>query len=631
MVPTTEQPPRTEPRRRNRRPKACPPCRARKVRCDYQLPCRTCVRRQHPQLCSYNSLDRPLLTEERSHFEDAAGSLTDRIASKNPHPSRHNSPALQAQRQSWSGVEGAAIPSDTSLKDLAQLTIILDHTAKDATASCETDADTGKVTFVGCRALANIFRALLSYLPEHTIPPSTSVEAAFGLTNRTISQPFISLWNTTARVTVGDILRSLPSAEACLKYYRSYQQICHPFFPIIPDMGAFEGYLCVVLERLVAEADESSSSSTHLAAHLPRAELVRYALLFAVLASGCQSCLVSEGDHQLALSSRVFVACSFECLSLANHYVVPSPETIQTILILASVNCNDGNPSVSMSMLGIAVQQAQGLGLHCRCECTCGLPSCHCPQIWHPLWRAILIMDSNLSMIYDRVPITPLCDRLSCLQSLVCASHLEFQDCLFVLHSLQIQWQSLGGHNTRASIQGDVIESYLKHIAHLGQIARSDKSSLSSPNSVQATLEQLLFTVHLDFFEGILHLHAAIAITHSTETRVCHFHDMVSKFCSVMSTYLKLRRLSPIGELAWELNRASKSSALLLASFEAILQVNLSGRLFDQLPHLLSTSARRRKWRDEPATSSCSAGIKTLCRLLELKSGVPVEVTKKAK
>lgn len=619
IAPTTERPPRPEQRRRNRKPKACRLCRTRKVRCDYGQPCGTCVLRHHPQLCSY---DRASVTiQERS--DAAAESPIDPSVSRGSGSS--HSPALQPQRQS--GVDGATSPSDSSPVDLLA---ILDQMAAEGTASCETDAVTGQVTFVGRRAQATLFRTLLSYLPEQALAPSASVEAVFGLTNRTVSQPFVSLWNTTARVTVGDILRSLPSAETCLRYFRSYQQACHPFFPVLHDIGAFERNLCVVLERLVAETDEPPSSPPQLAAHLPRAELEGYALLFAVLASGCQSCLASEDDHQLALSSRVFVACSFECLNLANLYVSPSSETIQAILILASVNCNDGNPGVSMSMLGIAAQQAQGLGMHTRCECTCSSPTCECLEILQPLWRAIMILDSRLSMTYDRVPITSLSNRHNRLQFLICASHLEFWDCLFDLNCLQIQWQSLGGHDTRASIQGGVIESYLEHTAQLGQLARSVKSSLYRPSSVQATLEQLVFTLHLDFFEGTLHLQAAVALVCSTERRLRHFHDMTLKFCSVITTYLKLRRLSPIAKLAWEIIRAFKSSAIMLAAFEVILRAPLSGRLLHQLEELLSAKSNHRTWRDDPAPSSCHAGVETLCRLLRLQSCVPVAVAEGA-
>ncbi|KAF2430809.1 hypothetical protein EJ08DRAFT_210930 [Tothia fuscella] len=613
-APSTEQPSRPVRRRRNRRPKACRLCRTRKVRCDYRQPCGTCVLRHLPQLCSYDGAS--VAIQERSYLaaESPNGCSTSR-GSRSSH-----SPALDTQWQSRGN--GATIPTDTSPSLLA----ILDHMATNATASCETDAVTGQVTFVGRCAHASLFRTLLSHLPEQTIPPTASVEAVFGLTNRITSQPFVSLWNTTARITVADILRSLPSAETCLRYYGCYQQIGHPFLPVIPDIGAFERNLCAVLEQLDAEADEPSSSSTQLAAHLPRTELVGYALLFAVLASGCQCCLVVEGDHQLALSSRVFVACSFECLNLANLYVSPSPETIQAILILASVICNDGNPGVTMSMLGIAAQQAQGLGMHTRRKCACSSPTCECLETVQPLWRAILILDSKLSSTYDRVPVISPSDSHNRLQSLIGAPRLDFWDSSFHLHCLQIRWQSLAGHDTRASIQGDVMESYFEHTAQLGQIARSVKSSLCCPNSVQATLEQLVFTIHLDFFEGTLHLHAAVATTHLTEKRLRHFHDMVSKFCSVIKAYLKLRRLSPIGKLAWEITRAFKSSAILLAAFEAILRENLTGRLLHELEKLLSDTSSLRTWRDYPVPSSCYAGIETLHRLLLLQSRVPITV-----
>lgn len=615
MAVTIDSSPRPERRRRNRRPKACHLCRKRKVRCDFLQPCGTCVLRHHPQFCSYEKSS--FKTQQRLYV--ATKSPTGQTASRSSRSS--HSPALQIQLHS--GADGATSPSSTPPDHLLA---IIDHMATNATASCETDAVTGQVTFVGRRAHATFFRTLLSYLPEQTLPPSTSIEAVFGLTNRTTSQPFVSLWNTTTRVTVGDILRSLPSAETCLRYYRSYEQTSHPFYPVIPEIRLFERHLCVVLERLVAETDEPSSSSAQLAAHLSHTELVGYALLFAVLASGCQICLVAEGDDQLALSCRVFVACSFECLSLANLYVSPSSETIQAILILASVNCNDGNPGVAMSMLAMAAQQAQGLGMHTRCECTCASPTCGCFETLQPLWRAILILDSKLSTTYDRLPVTSVSDSHERLQSLVCASHLEFWDCLFNLQCLQIQWQSFGDPETRAPDQGNIIESYLEYTAQLEQLARSPKSSLYNPSSIQATIEQLLFTVHLDFFEGTLHLQAALLTAHSVQGRLRHFHDMTLKFCSVISAWNKLRQLSPMAKLAWEIFRAIKSSAILLAAFEVILHDNFSGDSLHQLAKLLSDGSSLSTWRNGGVPSSCHASVETLCRLLRLKSSVPTVV-----
>lgn len=41
-------------KRKAREYKACYPCRQRKVKCDQTVPCKTCVVREHPELCAYH-------------------------------------------------------------------------------------------------------------------------------------------------------------------------------------------------------------------------------------------------------------------------------------------------------------------------------------------------------------------------------------------------------------------------------------------------------------------------------------------------------------------------------------------------------------------------------------------------
>jgi hypothetical protein len=307
-------------------------------------------------------------------------------------------------------------------------------------------------------------------------------------------------------------------------------------------------------------------------------------------------------------------------------YINPSSGTIQTLLILASVSCNDNNPGVAMSFLGMAAQQAQGLGLHLRRECNCNLnlPTCECFDTWQPLWRAILILDSKLSLNYDRVPTGSFSRSDNLLQPVMDASSLHFEKCFFALHCLQLQWQSLGPHKTQTSVEGATIKSSLDQVAQLAQIAHSDMSSLCRPSSVQAILEQLVFKIQLDFFEGTLHLQAATATTLPAQYRLSHFHDMITNFCSVLKACLKLRRLSPIAELAWEINRAFKSSALLLAAFEVILDVSLCAGLLHKLADLLAASSSMRQWRNDPVPSSCHAGLETLFRLLRIPPNPPL-------
>lgn len=57
-------------KRKAREPKACYPCHARKVKCDRNLPCDGCVKRDHADLCSY---ERPSKKRSQGFHESPVG------------------------------------------------------------------------------------------------------------------------------------------------------------------------------------------------------------------------------------------------------------------------------------------------------------------------------------------------------------------------------------------------------------------------------------------------------------------------------------------------------------------------------------------------------------------------------
>lgn len=57
-------------KRKAREPKACYPCHARKVKCDRNLPCDGCVKRDHADLCSY---ERPSKKRSQAFHESPIG------------------------------------------------------------------------------------------------------------------------------------------------------------------------------------------------------------------------------------------------------------------------------------------------------------------------------------------------------------------------------------------------------------------------------------------------------------------------------------------------------------------------------------------------------------------------------
>lgn len=68
-------------------PRSCLPCRERKVKCDKQLPCLTCEKRGHPDLCDYESSSRQSSGTQRSTARSAARA---RVVSRTPDLSREN-------------------------------------------------------------------------------------------------------------------------------------------------------------------------------------------------------------------------------------------------------------------------------------------------------------------------------------------------------------------------------------------------------------------------------------------------------------------------------------------------------------------------------------------------------------
>ena len=84
---------------------SCYPCRSRKVRCDKELPCSTCVQRGYPELCSYTNP-----TREAS----AAVSIADTTSfppQQHDFVSSQHDPALNSPRGPGPGGV-SALPSD---------------------------------------------------------------------------------------------------------------------------------------------------------------------------------------------------------------------------------------------------------------------------------------------------------------------------------------------------------------------------------------------------------------------------------------------------------------------------------------------------------------------------------------
>lgn len=88
-------------KRKAREPKACYPCHARKVKCDRNLPCDGCVKRDHADLCSY---ERPVKKRSGAATGSADGS---KAGAGGPHSFQKSPVGAHAPD---SAEDGGAIP-----------------------------------------------------------------------------------------------------------------------------------------------------------------------------------------------------------------------------------------------------------------------------------------------------------------------------------------------------------------------------------------------------------------------------------------------------------------------------------------------------------------------------------------
>jgi len=241
-------------KRKIRDPKACYACHRRKVKCDRNLPCDSCVKRDHPELCSY---ERP--TKKRRIA--LTGSL---------HPHQDGSTAGGGGGGGRGGVVGGGVGGVAGLsdghdpammpgghnitvprekwdrlhKELLQLREATKSVPSAGTFAAEVDdgkhpratSRSDQVEREGIHAPSNQMgtihlgsRSVLAYMMGLGRAQSTQDAARslleenilpkLGLDNESATYPFVDLWSTdTSMQDVNGLCKALPDDELCHEY-----------------------------------------------------------------------------------------------------------------------------------------------------------------------------------------------------------------------------------------------------------------------------------------------------------------------------------------------------------------------------------------------------------------------------
>ncbi|KAF2742691.1 hypothetical protein M011DRAFT_497379 [Sporormia fimetaria CBS 119925] len=423
-------------KRKAREYKACYPCRQRKVKCDQNVPCKTCVVREHPELCSYHppSETHPPAKRLSMHVGHNGNDFSNGMV-------HIHGGTVTLPREDWERICAKLQTAEKSLAELKNSITSVSEVPPNPThqngyspatagntplaAPAPIDSEqshvhtqgihthnefTGQTIHIGPSSVPALIMSLGRGDPQwpgvQDLLGKKSILPLFGLDNESATYPFVDLWGlphgSVARAN--ELANALPSDSECLHFFRSYRETAHAVYPAVADIEGVESDLLLFL---INRASAQSQGGTGVSEEQIFGKSLHWiGLLFAILASGCQCSTLPRKEREL--TSQVYICCSFECLRFTNFLSHATLENIQTLLILGNVISNNMNAGVSWSLMGLTVRLSQTLGLHRVCPPSTPL---QIKITRSKVWWALLWQDSLLSISYDRASSTTTIDH----------------------------------------------------------------------------------------------------------------------------------------------------------------------------------------------------------------------------
>ncbi|KAF6808309.1 Thiamine repressible genes regulatory protein thi1-like protein 2 [Colletotrichum sojae] len=437
---------------------ACWPCRQRKVKCDNKQPCENCVKREHPQLCSYKpnrsasqGAHKPtgsVTTEGSVHGVNAAAAATAANANqrKRPHspeglaadiaagapplkqePSSATWPRTAIGKSSASASASASASISTSISTSAYASaplpaphLGLGHAHAPSFSFPGSASYTNPASSSGGPVAAAVDEteapeAVTRYLGQNSIPSllreqSAANELQEGVDIRQdmrsilgldTSAPFPLMSSKHLDSLTREISAELPSDREVMKLFRTYKETPQQFWGFVVDIDDLESKLMVYLEDRARNASNASRTPKPVSASW-------LAILFALLAVGSQ--YHDSPYHIRTRDSQKYIQISFHFLRLGNFLLRPTFDSIQALLLTSFVLLNDMKAEASWALLGLTCRLAQSLGLH-RPNPSDGRDSARNDgqskeMIRRKLWWTCVWHDTLTSLSFDRPPMT---------------------------------------------------------------------------------------------------------------------------------------------------------------------------------------------------------------------------------
>lgn len=512
---------------------SCLPCRERKVRCTKEVPCSTCIKRGHPDLCTY----RDSTARQPQHHHSPQG--PPRVSPATSQNTRHPQRGVSVEPSS---------PYDPRISTANN--VQYENTAKDSTGIQDPNEQVANSSLLDDNSLVAITRPHSSATtdnPDRTIAFQAGILPLLGATPEERA-------SDTSPYSRAALYNGFPDDQLILELFDVYRSRVHPFHAITYNLDEIEQKLCVFINDRESGASASSPRSLQESHWL--------CLLHAILASGAQ---FSDFNLQRrAEVSQNHIKLAFEALRSTDYMARPSKFTLQTLLLLGSALQNDMKPQAAWVLGGTTIRLAQCLGVHKPSRRRSH--SLISAQEASSLRMAIVWQDSLLSLAFDRSPGSYDMDHEDDLEKLDVATSSEglgYRPAMNWLCHISLKYLSrkstAGSSPDPKSIFHDMelVENAL--LSHL-----KNRSSCTSIRQVQ---EFYAFSLHKNFVVATLCRSFVSVIRPPVEST--NGGSVIGRFQEALKSsakaYVRLRHVAGYARRSWASIHNGLSSVLLLS------------------------------------------------------------------
>ncbi|KAJ5586734.1 uncharacterized protein N7459_002499 [Penicillium hispanicum] len=613
-------------KRKAREPKACYPCHARKVKCDRNLPCDGCVKRDHADLCSY---ERPSKRRSQAFHESPVGGATTSSMAEpsalygyDDHPAPHVKPEPIAPRTNSASVDGRVTIARDEWDNVRNRLREMESTISSLRMGLERaeenpvvtlDSGSAQSTDAGSRSkgasperegihAANTLgqgtvhlgsRSVLAYILNNK-SGSDQLQALLeggilpklGLDNESATYPFVDLWSSDmSTFDVSAVCSALPTDQQCRDFFYYYKDIAGAIYPVIEDIQEFGKSLELLLQSRIASGGVYREDTDE--AQNPFGVSIAYlGLLFAVLASGCQSS--DLGSKERELTSQVYVCCSYQCLRMTNFLSQPTIEAIQTLLVIGNVLSYNMNPGISYVLLGMTLRMGLALGLHVESSRFSAGERYRRRHVWWSMaWQ-----DSHFSLSYDRPSTTAVSQPDIAYREGAAPGDLSYFETLCRVISLALEVVRIRMLSPHAQISFESIQGYKERIKHIMVEAKPHLRDAKWCSTSTEHLERVVLKLHSSYFSSELCRPALKPTADVADPGAASMRrDCVANLMTTVEAYIEIHNISTHAARSWIALQRAISSAFLLAVIEEAKSDPSVWNLLQQLEDIIAQRA----------------------------------------